>query len=346
MTDPTERTPEVMSVADDEVVVFRGATRQVWSDLPPDTEIDLGDDLVVRTLPRRGELLTSVGTVNDVHFGETVAGHVDGVPEWATYSVDVGEPPYPETMNAAAVEEIAAIDPSVVVAKGDLTSEGTLAEYERFLEVYGGAFGERLLHVRGNHESFHRLPVAAWPTQERVLPGVVVALLDTSADGEINGHLDADQLDWLDELGARADRPVLVFGHHPVWNPAEEPRHEHTFVIVPDDTEELARVMARRDALVGYFAGHTHRNRVVHLPGAPDVPFVEVASVKDFPGSWAEYRVFEGSILQIHRRISRPDALSWTERTRGMFGGSYPEYSLGPLSQRCFEIPVPARLVS
>ncbi len=342
----TAHTPEVMSVSDDEVVVFRGATRRVWSELPPDTEVDLGDGHVVRTLPRRGERLASIGAVNDVHFGETVAGHVDGVPEWTTYSVAEGEPPYPETMNAAAVEEIAAIDPDAVVVKGDLTSEGTLPEYERFLEVYRGAFGDRLLHVRGNHESFHRLPVAAWPTQERALPGVIVALLDTSADGEINGHLDADQLDWLDELGSRADRPVLVFGHHPVWNPAEEPRHDHTFGIVPADTEELARIMARRDALVGYFAGHTHRNRVVHLPDAGAVPFVEVASVKDFPGSWAEYRIFEGVILQVHRRISRPDALDWTERTRGMFGGSYPEYSLGRLSERCFEIPVPARLVS
>lgn len=333
--------PEVMSVADDEIVVFRGARRQVWTGLAPDTEVDVGDGRTVRTLPRRGELLATVATVNDVHFGETVAGHVDGVAEWATFSVAEGEAPYPETMNAAAVEEILALDPDLVVAKGDLTSTGARAEYDRFVEVYGGAFGERLLHVRGNHESYHRLPVAAWPTQERVLPGVVVALLDTSADGEINGHLDAAQLDWLDELGQRADRPVLVFGHHPVWNPAEEPRHDATFGIVPDDTDALARVFARRPALVGYFAGHTHRNRVVSLPGAGDVPFAEVASVKDFPGSWAEYRVFDGSILQIHRRISRPDALAWTERTRGMFGGAYPEYSRGRLAERCFEITVP-----
>lgn len=337
----TSLRPEVMTVADDEVVVFRGASRQVWSGLDPDTDVDLGDGSTVRTMPRRGALLSKVATVNDVHFGETVAGHVDGVAEWETFSVAEGEPPYPETMNSAAVEEIQALAPDLVVAKGDLTSSGTTAEYDRFLEVYGAAFGERLVHVRGNHESYHRLPVAAWPTQERTLPGVIVAVLDTSADGEINGHLDAEQLDWLDELGQRADRPVLVFGHHPVWNPAEEPRHDGTFGIVPDDTDALAAVMGRRPALVGYFAGHTHRNRVVRLPAAGEVPFAEVASVKDFPGSIAEYRVFERSILQVHRRISRPDALAWTERTRGMFGGAYPEYSRGRLAERCFEIIVP-----
>ena len=329
--------PELMTLADDQAVVFRGPVATVYDDLAPDTEVDL-DGHVVRTLPRRGELLARVATVNDVHFGETVCGKVDGVDEWDTFSVGPGERPYPETMNAGAVQEITAAGVDAVVAKGDLTSNGTQEEYDRFLEVYGSAFGDRLVHVRGNHESYHRLPAAAWPTQERVLAGVTLAVLDTSRDRAVNGHLDAAQLDWLDELGARSDQPVLVLGHHPVWNPAEEPRHDGTFGIVPDDTEALAAVMARRPSLVGYFAGHTHRNRVVHLPGSGQVPYVEVASVKDFPGSWAEYRVFDGLVLQVHRRISTPDALAWTERTRGMFGGTYPAYSRGRLHDRCFAI--------
>jgi hypothetical protein len=60
--------------------------------------------------------------------------------------------------------------------------------------------------------------------------------------------------------------------------------------------------------------------------------------VKDYPGTWAEYRVYEGGILQIHRRISAPDALDWTEKTRHMFGGVYHEYALGELGDRCFPI--------
>ncbi len=326
-----------MTLADDVAIVFRGAEYRVFDDLTPDTVVDL-DGREVRTLPRRGELLSRVATVNDVHFGETEAGKIDGVDEWPTYSVPEGSEPYPEFMNAGAVQAMAAIDPDLVVVKGDLTSDGTDAEYRRFLDVYEGEFGDRLVHVRGNHESFHELPHAAWPTQERQLPGVVVAVLDTSRDRRINGDLSSDQLDWLDELGARADRPVLVFGHHPVWNPAEEPRHDATFGLVPDATEELAAVFARRPRLLGYFAGHTHRNRVVHLPGAGDVPFVEVASVKEFPGSWAEYRVFEGGVLQVHRRISTPEALAWTERTRHMYGGLYQGYALGHLHERCFAL--------
>ena len=37
-------------------------------------------------------------------------------------------------------------------------------------------------------------------------------------------------------------------------------------------------------------------------------------------------------------RIRRADALEWTERTRGMFGGLYGPYAFGTLGDRCFEI--------
>jgi len=339
--DPSLR-PELLTLADDEAIVWRGATPRVFEHLEPDSDVDL-DGHVVRTLPRRGELLARVATVNDVHFGETVCGHVDGQDDLETFSVEPGATPYPEVMNAGAVADISRVGPDLVVVKGDLTSSGTREEYDRFLEVYGTAFGDRLLHVRGNHESYPGLEAADWPTQERTLDGVTVALLDTSRPATVNGRLSPDQLEWLDELGSRADRPVLVFGHHPVWNPAEEPREDTCFGLVPDHTEALAAVFARRPSLVGYFAGHTHRNRVVELPGLPGVPFAEVACVKDYPGSWAEYRIHEDLVLQVHRRISTPEALAWSERCRGMFGGAYPDYARGRSSDRCFAVDLAAR---
>jgi 3',5'-cyclic AMP phosphodiesterase CpdA len=333
--------PEVTTVADDEVVVFRGPHAEVRGGLPPDTEVDLGHR-IVRTLPRRGERLATITTVNDVHFGETVCGHLDGA-DLPTFSVEPGATPYPEVMSAGAVRAMAAVDPDAVVVKGDLTSNGTIEEYERFLQVYGGAFGDRLVHVRGNHESYNDLAAADWPTQERQLDGAVVALLDTSRSRTVNGRLSTDQLDWLDELGARAEAPVLVFGHHPVWDPTNEPRTEDVFGLLPDDTEALVEVFARRPSLALYAAGHTHRNHVVRFERAPHVPFVEVACVKDFPGSWAEYRVHDDLVLQIHRRIDDPAALDWSERTRGIWGGGYPGYALGRLEERCFAVDLRAR---
>jgi 3',5'-cyclic AMP phosphodiesterase CpdA len=188
--------------------------------------------------------------------------------------------------------------------------------------------------VRGNHDG----DLAAFPTQEVILPGVILAILDTVIPGRPSGCLSPDELDWLDELGGRADRPVLVFGHHHVFDPESRSRPETYFGINPDDSEQLVAVVARRPALVGYFAGHTHRNRVRRFRPTGQVPWVEVACVKDFPGTWAEYQIYEGGALQIHHRIASPEALAWSEACRAMIGGLYPAYAMGELADRCFTI--------
>ena len=48
-------------------------------------------------------------TVNDVHFGETVCGRIHTVPdeELGVAIPRPDEPPYPQTMNRAAIAEIA-----------------------------------------------------------------------------------------------------------------------------------------------------------------------------------------------------------------------------------------------
>ena len=71
------------------------------------------------------------------------------------------------------------------------------------------------------------------------------------------------------------------------------------------------------------------------------VASVEVASVKDFPGSWAEYRVYEGGVMQVHHRVSTPEALVWSESCRTLysdFGTDYVAYALGQLDDRCFTL--------
>jgi predicted phosphodiesterase len=328
---------ELTTLADDEAVFYDGPHKIVHDGLAPDTDYELEGESF-HTLPHPGERLATIATVNDVHFGETEAGVIEGLEVGPILSAAEGEPPYPEMMNAAAIVEITALAPDAVVAKGDLTTHGTKEEYGQFLAAYGDAFGEKLHHVRGNHDGYFGEDFANDAPIEVTLPGVTLAIVDTVIPRQAQGQVSAEQLEWLDELGARADRPVLVFGHHHVWNPASNQRPENYFGINPDDSEALIEVFARRPRLVGYFAGHTHRNRVRRFAATGSRPFVEVACVKDFPGSWAEYRIFDGGILQVHRRISSPEALDWTERTRQMFGGLYPQYAFGALEERNFLI--------
>ena len=333
---------DVTTVADDEVVLHDAGRAITHSGLAPDTDHhfdELGGQ-AVRTLPRpAGEHLATFCTVNDVHFGEVECGHLDGHHGGPTYRSAPGETPYPVVMNRAVVADMAALGPDVVIVKGDLTAEGTKAEYRQFLDTYEPAFGDRLLHVRGNHDAYHGEDFASEAPFARTLPGVTLAVIDTSIPRRASGAVSAGTLAWLDQLAAEADRPVLVFGHHHPWDPASTERSPDYFGINPDDSEALVALIARRRRIRGYFAGHTHRNRVRRFAATGDVPFVEVACVKDFPGAWAEYRVFEGGILQVVRRASAPEALAWSERTRDMFGGLYGEYALGDLADRCFAIP-------
>ncbi len=328
---------ELTTVADDEAVFFDHEQQIRYDSLEPDTDYEL-HGLEFRTLPRPGELLCRFATVNDVHFGEQMCGVIEGTDIGPTFSVDEGDEPYPEFMNRGAVQEIAAIEPAVVIAKGDLTAVGSDDEYRRFLAVYGDAFGDRLVHVRGNHDSYHGAEFAAFPTQEIVVPGATLAVIDTARTHQVNGSIDASQVEWLDELAVRTDGPVVVFGHHHMWNPDADFRSDDFFGVRPDDAEALLAVFARRSNLVGYFAGHTHRNRSQRIAAGGGARFVEVACVKDYPGSWAEYRVFEGGILQVHRRVATPAALSWTEQTRHMYEGGYAFYAFGHLDDRCFEV--------
>ena len=334
---------ELTTVAEDEAVFHRGAEVLHHPGLEPDTDYTL-HGVPFRTLPRPpGERLATFATVNDVHFGEVECGHIDGIDIGPVLHSEPGEDPYPETMNRGAVAEIQALQPDAVVAKGDLTTHGTVDEFEAFLACYQGAFGDRLHYVRGNHDAAKGEDFASEAPFRVDLPGVTLAVLDTVIPGAATGQVTSDQLEWLDDLAATADRPVLVFGHHHVWSPSSNTREAGYFGVSPDDSERLVEVVARRPAIAGYFAGHTHRNRTRYFAQTGPVPWVEVACVKDFPGAWAEYRVYEGGILQVHRRISTPDALEWTEKTRAMFAGLYPQYSFGGLSDRCFPVDITAR---
>jgi Icc protein len=347
VTDPAEKV--TTRVGDDEITTVGPHHFATFTGLEPGREYAVSVEgasadewlpATVRTLEvPEGRLLATLATVNDVHFGETECGRLDGVMEEELGPVLrslPGEPPYPETMNRSAIAEIESLDPDVVLVKGDLTCLGTEEEYEAFLAAYG-QLGARMHHVRGNHDAMLDASIAVNGAPFVVdAGGASLAVLDTVQPGIERGQITAEQLAWLDDLAASATGPVLVFGHHHPWDLDARDRSSEYFGINPDDSEALGAVVARQENIVGYFAGHTHRNRVRRSKRARRVPFVEISCTKDYPGAWAEYRIYEHGFTQVVRRISSPAALEWTERTRPMFAGLYRAYALGRLNHRCF----------
>ena len=238
---------DITTVADDLIVAHDGHAVARLEGLAPGSVHEL-DGVVVRTLARpAGELLCRFTTVNDVHFGELECGRIDDHLDGPIQRSGPGEAPYPETMNAGAVQEMAALHPAAVFVKGDLSADGAPEEWAAFEACYRPVFGDRLHVVRGNHDAYHGQTQYAGD-QWVELPGVAVALMDTTIATHTTGSLDAAQLDWLDTHAAAADRPVVVMGHHQQWT--EGRRSEDYFGLHPDASDALTEVITRRTSIV------------------------------------------------------------------------------------------------
>jgi len=333
--------PDITTVADDCIVTHQNGRVDRREGLDADTDYDV-NGVTVRTLQRpSGALLCRFTTVNDVHFGETEAGRLDDRSTGPVRRVPEGAEPYPEVMNRSAAAEMLAIDPAAVIVKGDLSVDGRPEEWDAFESCYREPFGDRLHVVRGNHDSYHHQDSYAGDCKIE-LPGVTIALLDTAIPGETTGAITPTQADWLDAICSSSDVPVIAMGHHQQWvGEASGRRSDTYFGLHPDGSDLLDAVAMRRTALVAYTAGHTHRHRVRAMTQSR-VPTIEVGCTKDFPGTWAEYRVFEGGVMQVVHRMSSPEALEWSESCRTLYaadGVDYAAYSLGALGDRCFVIP-------
>lgn len=351
---------DITTVSDCEAVlhVVRGDGRvdvRIERDLPADSEINIdvdGESVTFRTLPRPdGELLSIVTTVNDVHFGETEAGRIDDLTDGPIRRSEPGAAPYPEVMNRAAVAEMGAIDPDAVVVKGDLSEDGRDEEWAAFEDCYRTPFGDRLHVVRGNHDAYRGQTHYAGHRRIDV-DGLTIALLDTVIPMQTTGRFDAEAADWLESVAAETDRPVLAMGHHQQWIGSGDPTERRSpdyFGLAPDDSDRLDAVTSRHRSIIAYTAGHTHRHRRRAMTGSGR-PSIEVGCTKDFPGTWAEHRVYEGGVMHLVHRIgsgagSHRDAsdaaLRWSESCRGLysdFGIDYGTYALGALHDRCFNI--------
>lgn len=329
---------ELTTVADDLAVFHHGQHVIRHENLEPHTfYTEHGIDFHTLARPS-GKLLSRIATVNDVHYGETECGRIDDLTDGPIQRTAPGEEPHPVVMNTGAISEMRALNPNVVIVKGDLTQDGTDEEFAAFRHHYGSAFGDSLVVARGNHDAYrgqNEFTGDSWVT----VPGLAVALLDTTIPTETTGRIDPEQFDWLDAHLSAATTPVIVMGHHQQW--IEGNRSDTYFGLHPDSSDALDRLVVRHRNVIAYTAGHTHRHRVRSM-ALSGVPSIEIGCVKDFPGTWAEYRAYEGGVMQVVHRISTPDALAWSERCRHLysdFGIDYETYAMGSLEERCLVFP-------
>jgi hypothetical protein len=244
----------------------------------------------------------------------------------------------------AAIDEAVAWGAELVVAKGDLTSRTTPAEVREAgrLLATSPVPVEALL---GNHDNQAGVNSRAileneglavpWVPRARDLPGVRLVLVNTvQGDHRYHrGQLPPEMSRRAARLAAGSPGGAWVALHHPpelhrfptVYPPGVPFGESRQFL---DDL-----VAAKPDAFVT--CGHRHRNR--RYDYGP-VVVSEVGATKDYPGVWAGYKVYDGGLVQLVRRISRPDVISWTEATRRAMNGQWRRWSPGRLDDRCFTV--------
>ena len=223
------------------------------------------------------------------------------------------------------------------------------AEYERVpRRATSGAFGDRLLHVRGNHDALPRRPCASPPSRSRCEPARACASPCSTRrwTARINGHGRGRPA----RLARRARRPeptgrcwcsaTTTSGTRAPPNRAATA----TSASSPTTPSGSSSVVARRAVdssatspatpTATGCAASRHRRRAVGRGGVREGLPRRVGRV---PGAT------RAASCRSYHRISTPEALAWTEQTRGMFGGLLPGYAFGDLADRCFVIDPPRR---
>lgn len=294
--------------------------------------------LTIRTLPSPpGDELYRFATISDLHLGAKGFGITGRIRESAPVV------PHPLRCSAAAISELLDWGAQRLVVKGDIVHVGRPHTWAMAGDLFAGIPIPADL-INGNHDvslastvdpraETARLGLRLCENVEHVdVDGIRLVMMDSSVpDVDIGrwSHLRPEVCDAV----AHADGPAMVLVHHQPQHfpvPTYLPRGIPSFSAIP-----FARAVARANPSTMGTSGHTHRHRRHNIAG---LTWSEVGSPKDYPGTWAGYVVHEGGIRQVVRRVSTPDVLAWTERTKRAALGTWGMWSPGRLSDRCFNV--------
>ncbi|MCD9021036.1 metallophosphoesterase family protein [Cohnella silvisoli] len=189
-----------------------------------------------------------------------------------------------------------AIDADYHISIGDLTHAGEFAEFEYIInKVESSSPRRRFLHVLGNHDTYThpKTDIIALTGQQRY--GIIedsdaiILLLDTAREirEDWSGTIDEEQLVWLkSQLNRETDKPLLVFGHHPLHGTTARSTEE---MMSMDPELDIWPILANWPGIGFYFNGHNHIHSIVRkerwhfiqTAAIPDVPAVRIVTVND-----------------------------------------------------------------
>ncbi len=291
--------------ASERIFSMKGERGHLSETVRPDTDYafrlfrksgGLERDFNFRTLPDAGPVLFTFATFSDNHF------KVDGM-SWPDGRL------FRRCSEAhdCVVRDLNAAGPEFIINKGDLTDV-----YEPYrLRAYREAVRDLKppTHcIPGNHDHLRNEDFKAdwldFAGTERVYrsfdhKGFHFVLLDTCWTGEQErGFLGKEQLAWLaGDLEEHSAKRTLIYTHHPTNGEIEENRVVH-------DHDEFQKTIAQFPNVQAVFSAHIHRNYITTSELTPGVPYVETASVIQYPMGYNLYQVTATGIKQVFRKLS------------------------------------------
>ncbi|MBN9560708.1 MAG: phosphodiesterase [Alphaproteobacteria bacterium] len=155
--------------------------------------------------------------------------------------------------------------PDLLVLTGDLADTGSPEEY-RFVREALDQLSIPSFIIPGNHDKREALREVFQHHQYLPRSGYIQYLvshlplqligLDTLAEGHGHGELCQERLDWLDARLAQADKPVILFMHHP---PAATGLDAIDEMGLRVGAERLAEIVQRHRNVERILCGHVHR---------------------------------------------------------------------------------------
>ncbi|MBB3131001.1 3',5'-cyclic AMP phosphodiesterase CpdA [Paenibacillus rhizosphaerae] len=185
------------------------------------------------------------------------------------------------------LEQFLEQEADLYISLGDLTNFGTASELREVYDLLRRQ-DKTFIHVLGNHDLYaqRRAEVLEITGQERYhaidTDQAMLVFLDTAKEMDFKdwgGWLDPEQLGWLEEqVGLSGDKPLLVFGHHPVYNTTAGSEKDKGSI---HPIIDMWSILNQKQGIGIYFNGHTHMDSIAHRQ---DWSFVQLSACLDQPG--------------------------------------------------------------